>query len=132
MLIKSKLMPVEKYLFKEEKSIDMTKGIAIQTILMLLVGILVVGIVVYMVYRYMFSPGLSQNECRAQLVSWCTTCKTAGWTGGFDLGSTLSTCTNNYFGSGWNSGDDCDEYGGSACTATNCANVTICPAVGIT
>jgi uncharacterized membrane-anchored protein len=30
----------------------MSKGIAIQTILMLLAGIVVVGIVVYMVYRY--------------------------------------------------------------------------------
>ena len=110
----------------------MTKGIAIQTILMLLVGILVVGIVVYMVYRYMFAPGLGQNECRAQLVSWCTTCKTAGWSGGFGLSDALRTCTNTFFGSNWASGDLCNQHNGATCTALNlCPNVTICPAVGI-
>jgi len=54
------------------------KGIAIQTILMLLVGILVVGIVVYMVYRYMFSPGLTQEECRGYAINFCNSCKAAG------------------------------------------------------
>jgi len=122
----------KKYLFKEKKCIDM-KGIAIQTILMLLVGILVVGIIVYMVYRYMFAPGLNQNDCRAQLISWCNTCKTAGWTSGFGMSSALATCTNSYFGSGWTSGDNCAQHGGVACTVgTNCPQDTICPAVGIT
>jgi len=112
----------------------MTKGIAIQTILMLLVGILVVGIIVYMVYRYMFSPGLSQNDCRAQLVSWCTTCRTVAWTGGFGLSDNVAKCTNTYFGSGWTSGDKCHQKAGANCNPAaggTCANITICPAVGI-
>ena len=112
----------------------MTKGIAIQTILMLLVGILVVGIKVYMVYRYMFAPGLTQNDCRAQLISWCTTCKTVGWNGGFGLSEAVAKCTNTYFGSGWTSGDKCHQKASINCVmgaAPNCANMTICPAVGI-
>jgi len=44
----------------------------------LLVGILVVGIVVYMVYRYMLAPPISQEECRGLAVTWCTTCKVRG------------------------------------------------------
>ena len=53
----------------------MTKGIAIQTILLLLVGILVVGIVVYMVYRYFVGAPIGEQECRAKAISWCTTCE---------------------------------------------------------
>jgi hypothetical protein len=56
----------------------MSKGIAIDTILMLLVGILVVGIVVYLVYRYMLSPGLDEPACRTEAINWCTNCRTLG------------------------------------------------------
>jgi len=85
----------------------MTKGIAIQTILMLLVGILVVGIIVYMVYRYMFAPGLSQEDCRGQIVSWCDSCKAAGCFGTAPLPTacatityTISTACDTYYGTG--------------------------------
>jgi hypothetical protein len=122
------------YLFKEEKCIDMSKGIAIQTILMLLVGILVVGIVVYMVYRYMFSPQLGINECRARLVTWCTTCATAGWKGGLELGTDVANCASQYFAYTIVSGVDCsDQIGNNAATCSsglNCPNTTICRAVG--
>ena len=53
----------------------MAKGIAIQTILLLLVGIFVVGILVYLVYSYTRSPTLSTMECRTIATSWCTSCK---------------------------------------------------------
>ncbi len=93
------------YLFKEEKSIDMRKkGIAIQTILLLLVGILVVGIIVYMVYRYFVGAPLNEQECRARAITWCTGCKNAGWTGG-TVGSDLDTCADSYFPG---MPDDCD------------------------
>jgi hypothetical protein len=64
----------ENYIFKKKKCICMTKGIAIQTILMLLVGILVVGIVVYMVYRYFVGAPLQMEECRARAIAYCTGC----------------------------------------------------------
>ena len=112
------------------------KGIAIQTILLILVGIIVAGIVIYLVYTYSTGQALSSYDCRAQLISWCTTCRTLRWLGGSDLGSSLSTCTNSYFGSNWQSTDDCDEHNNAACTGSAglrpCANYTICPAVGIT
>jgi len=113
------------------------KGIAIQTILMLLVGILVVGILVYMVYLYMFAPGLDMNDCRTQLVSWCTTCRTVGWVGGFDLSSNVADCTEKYFGHTMANAPalvNCGENigtGAAACTSGNCPNTTICAAVGV-
>ena len=84
----------------------MTKGIAIQTILMLLVGILVVGIIVYMVYRYFVQSPLSEQECRSRAIVWCTGCKNtnahivppAGWdTAGSSPNDELVACAGNYF-----------------------------------
>jgi len=81
------------------------KGIAIQTILMLLVGILVVGIIVYMVYRYFVGAPLNEQECRSRAITWCTGCKnsnagvTGDWTAaGSAPGNDLDTCAGTYFG----------------------------------
>ena len=107
------------------------KGIAIQTVLMLLVGILVVGIVVYMVYRYIFAPPLSIQECRAQFISWCTTCKATNFNGGFVLGDNLANCVNKYGFCPPNGNcrltDDCDGH----TTGADYYNVTACPTVGV-
>jgi hypothetical protein len=109
----------------------MSKGIAINTILMLLVGILVVGIVVYLVYKFMLSPGLSQTECRTQFVAWCTSCKASGFAGGFDLGNQLADCINKY---GFCPTKDCkyDQACSEYPSKPNYYNLTACPTVGIT
>jgi len=75
----------------------MAKGIALQTILMLLVGILVVGIVVYLVYRYMVGPGLTTEGCRQAIVNWCTTCSASGWISNIKVSSDVNNCWNNNF-----------------------------------
>ena len=78
-----------------------SKGIAIRTILLLLIGVLVVGIVVYMVYRYFVKTPLSEQECRARMVSWCTSCAVANWTSGYAPGSELAECSDTNYGTGW-------------------------------
>jgi len=55
----------------------MKKGIATETILLLLLGILIVGILVYLLYKYVFSPVLPEQVCRSRATSWCTLCKNA-------------------------------------------------------
>lgn len=50
------------------------KGIAIRTILLLLIGVLVAGILIYFVYRFFSGSALSREECRAKAISWCTSC----------------------------------------------------------
>jgi len=55
----------------------MKKGIAVETILLLLLGILVVGILVYLLYKYVFNPVLPEQVCRSRATSWCTFCKNA-------------------------------------------------------
>ena len=95
----------------------MTKVIAIQTILMLLVGILVVGIIVYLVYMYTLSPGLTEQSCRQAIVNWCTTCKTSGWSNVITPTSDVSDCWTKFFipsapiGSCTGAGTYCSQFG---------------------
>jgi len=80
----------------------MSKGIAIETILYLLVGILVVGIVIYLVYTYVIGAPIGEQQCRSMAITWCTGCKNANggdWTQ--DVGTLatddLGTCAGKYF-----------------------------------
>ena len=58
----------------------MSKGIAIQTILLILIGVIVVGIITYLVYTVMMTPTLSTKECETRFFSWCTYCMNLGRT----------------------------------------------------
>lgn len=55
------------------------KGIAIRTILLLAVGVLVLGIIVYLFFRTTTGSTLSSTQCMSRVVSWCTICKLKGW-----------------------------------------------------
>ena len=57
----------------------MKKGIAIQTVLLLLIGIIVAGVVIYLVYRYANSKVISEAECNSRLTEICILCKNSGW-----------------------------------------------------
>lgn len=81
----------------------MSKGIAINTILYLLLGILVVGILVYLVYTYTTSPGLDINNCRSIVTNWCNSCMIAGWPAGFSQKTSTDKeykCISSYFSAG--------------------------------
>ena len=56
----------------------MSKGIAIQTILLLLVGTIVAGILIYLVYSHTRSSVLTLSECRIKITDMCIRCKTSG------------------------------------------------------
>jgi len=80
----------------------MSKGIAIETILYLLVGIIVVGIVIYLVYTYAIGAPIGEQECRSMAISWCTSCKNANggdWTqaAGPTPSTDLQACATKYF-----------------------------------
>ena len=111
------------------------KGIAIQTILLLLVGILVAGVIIYLVYTYTSGPSLSSYDCRTNLISWCTTCSIVSWNDGTKLSKEVADCTTKYFGYSTVQNIKCNEKigtAGTACTgSTDCPNQTICRAVGV-
>jgi len=106
------------YLFKEKKIILMSKGIAISTILYLLVGVLVVGIVVYLVYTYVMNPILPETQCRALATSWCTSCSAVDFTGGPDASSDLQGCAGEYWTApAWGDceGQDVEDFCSTCC-----------------
>jgi len=70
----------------------MSKGIAIRTILLLVVGIIVAGILIYLVYSYTTGVTLSAYECRAKMINWCTNCFNMGGGSVGDLPQELSDC----------------------------------------
>ena len=81
----------------------MSKGIAVNTILYLLLGVLVVGIVIYLVYTYALGPGMSIQDCRSRVQNWCNSCKIAGWAAGFGAklpASSEYTCIKTHFATG--------------------------------
>jgi hypothetical protein len=85
----------------------MRKGIATETILLLLIGIVVAGILIFMVYRYLISAPLSEVECKARMVSWCTLCKNSEWKSTIKLGDELSACLETYSGITLDGKTDC-------------------------
>ena len=107
----------------------MSKGIAIRTILLLLVGTVVAAIIIYLVYTYTQTPGLSAQECRSRLISWCTGCMASAT-------SPTSWSTSVYMASGFVT--DCATKLGKIgisgiTTSTTCyiARTVACAAVGI-
>ena len=69
----------------------MRKGIAINTILLLVVGLLVVGIIAYVVYNAFTGSGLSREDCRGRLISWCSSCSFSDYSDALTVGTSLST-----------------------------------------
>lgn len=102
----------------------MSKGIAIRTILYLLLGVIVVGILVYMVYTYTGGAQLDEQQCRSRVITWCTGCSVAGWadgTGTLAAGSDVGQCIEDYFATGWNDGlAECDQNSAGDSTETFC------------
>ena len=57
----------------------MNKGIAIQTVLLLLIGILVAGVLIYFVYVSTKSSTITESECMSRVNSLCLHCQTNDW-----------------------------------------------------
>jgi len=114
----------------------MIKGIAITSILLLTVGIIVSGIVIYQVYRTTTGTQLSEHECRTRMVNWCTGCWNTRWLGTMGMNSELLDCASEYWGI---SHTDCDAEthcsgfiptwggGGGSVTTTTSATTTTAP-----
>jgi hypothetical protein len=59
--------------------INMKKGIAVRTMLLILIGMIVVGIMSYLIYRAATTKTLSVFECKAKLIDICRICENTGW-----------------------------------------------------
>ena len=88
-----------KYLRKEKENLYMSKGVAVRTIILFLLGLLVLVIVAYMVYRVFYSPTIPITECRTRWTSYCTSCKVAGWPNANNVSQDLRDCAKTYWSS---------------------------------
>jgi len=57
----------------------MSKRIAIQTILLLVLGVIVAGVLIFLVYIYSKTATLTEAECRSRANNLCMHCKHADW-----------------------------------------------------
>ncbi len=74
----------------------MGKGVAIPYIIALVIGLIVLVLVAYWIYR-MFSTGaMSAEECKSKFIDWCTSCMNRRWKGG-SLPQAISDCLKNSF-----------------------------------
>ncbi len=69
------------------------KGIAVPYIVALLLGIIVLGIIVYLVYLHIIlKQPLSCQECGAKFVNWCAKCFLKEWGGDNEMDEELKDC----------------------------------------
>ena len=108
----------------------MSKGIAIRTILLLLIGVIVAGIIIYFVYSMTRTQVLTCTECRAEFIQYCTSCKLANtgketWdVAGPGMNANLQGCATG-----------CGLHDTSGGTETDCDSTkmqTDCSAAGVT
>jgi len=92
----------------------MRKGIAVSTVLKFLLGLLVLVILAYIVYSIFYAPPLSEADCRAKFVSWCSSCEVLSgggdWTGGSEAGADLANCVTMHYGITLDETDDCTDH----------------------
>jgi hypothetical protein len=92
----------------------MRKAVAIPYIIALILGIVVVALVGYWLYRTYWGAPLGEQQCRARMISWCNSCKTANgmsmdsWTEeGIKVGDDLAECSGLHYGTGWTENQNC-------------------------
>jgi len=75
-----------------------TKGVAVQTIIMIMLGVVVLLFVGYWLVRVFTGKGLTAQECRSQFVSWCGSCAARNWPTGVTAvwSADMVTCLNSY------------------------------------
>jgi len=74
----------------------MSKGIATETIIKIMLGLIVVAIILYLIYKFVLKSPIGSEECKARLVSWCTSCKIANYDAVLDMSNELQDCLDKY------------------------------------
>ncbi len=102
----------------------MKKGIAVPYVIALILGIIILAIAAYLIYKAIMGDQLNCQECKATFTTWCSTCYLSNpqWSGNYQLGKDLATCL-----------DKCNYWPGvtldTTCTNTNAP--TQCKGIGI-
>lgn len=57
----------------------MRRGIAVSYLVLMLLGLLILAIGAFLIFKTSPAKKFSIEECRTRLIGICTTCKTRGW-----------------------------------------------------
>jgi hypothetical protein len=105
------------------------KGIAIPYLIALILGVIILAIAVYLIYKSIKNGGLDCQDCRSKFVAWCSGCSLIpgnmgkpSWTEkGSELGKTLYDCVTK-----------CGFWTGASGSDQNCAGAQdTCKAMGV-
>jgi hypothetical protein len=67
------------------------KGLATQTIGLILITIIVIGVLFYLFYKY--SKPVGFQECSARWFDWCMRCQSGGWNANMKTPAFVSNCS---------------------------------------
>ena len=70
----------------------MKKGIATETIVKLMICLIALGILTFLLYKYVLSSELDCRACATKMTAWCTQCQIAEWSGGKAMDDKLNEC----------------------------------------
>jgi hypothetical protein len=101
------------------------KGIAIPYLIALILGIIILAIATYLIYKTIKNGGLDCQDCRSKFVAWCSSCSLTNmgktsWSGGSKL-SDLYDCVG-----------ECGFWTGASGTDQDCTGAQdVCKAMGV-
>ena len=113
----------------------MDKGVAIPYIVALVIGLIVVVIMIYLIYRFSGEEKWSAEKCRARFMDWCMMCKNIGWSDSNKLrlpSDLVNNCKDifiKYFAftleTNCGNSDWCNEYCNTSKTKLDCCTVGV-------
>lgn len=74
----------------------MSKGYEISTVMKIIVCLIAVGIVIFLVYKYVAKSPIDEQKCASLIGEWCSHCLISGCSGDQPRSSTLQECVTNY------------------------------------
>ena len=85
----------------------MNKGLAVPYIIALILGVIILAVAAYLVYKSVWGSKLDCQECKAKFTTWCSICYLADWDKEYNLGD-LSECVDECgYWPGATAGKDC-------------------------
>jgi len=70
----------------------MKRGLAIPYIIALILGIIILAVAAYLIYKAVTRDQINCQECRARFTTWCSVCYLGDWEHENQLGDELAKC----------------------------------------
>ena len=96
----------------------MKKGLAIPYIIALILGIIILAVAAYLIYKAVTGNQINCQECRAKFTTWCSVCYLGNWDKDYTLGDELSKCVDKCgYWTGATADSKCDSDAKSSCAS---------------